>query len=73
MDRDLLNSVLEKVREGLRKEGGDIELVDVKGTVVYVRLTGECSSCMMAGITMKTWVERIIKEELPEVTEVRAV
>jgi Fe-S cluster biogenesis protein NfuA len=73
MDRDLLNSVLEKVREGLRKEGGDIELVDVKGTVVYVRLTGECSSCMMASITMKNWVERIIKEELPEVTEVRAV
>lgn len=73
MDRDLLNSVLEKVREGLRKEGGDIEFVDVKGTVVYVRLTGECRSCVMSGITMKNWVERIIREEIPEVTEVRAL
>ncbi|HHN65086.1 MAG TPA: NifU family protein [Nitrospirae bacterium] len=73
MDRAQIEAVLEKVREGLRKEGGDIELIDVKGTVVYVRLTGECKGCMMAGITMKNWVERIIKEELPGVTEVRAV
>ncbi len=73
MDRAQIEAVLEKVREGLRKEGGDIELIDVKGPVVYVRLTGECKGCMMAGITMKNWVERIIKEELPGVTEVRAV
>ncbi len=73
MDPRRLDKALERIREGLRKEGGDIELVDVKDGVVYVRLEGECRSCMMAGLTMKNWVEKTLREEVPGVKGVRAL
>ncbi|HEB75601.1 MAG TPA: NifU family protein [Nitrospirae bacterium] len=73
MDAERVEKAIVKIREGLHKEGGDIEVVDIVGTVVYVRLKGECSSCMMAGLTMKNWVEKTLREEVPEVTEVKAL
>lgn len=73
MLRDKLEDVLEKIRIGLRSEGGDIELVDVKDNVVYVRLKGTCSTCQMAGLTMKNWVELNIRKEIPEITSVQTV
>jgi len=68
-----VEEVLEKIREGLKTEGGDIELVDIKGTVVYVRLIGACGTCPMSELTMKNWVESNLKKELPEITSVQAV
>ena len=76
MDEDLrakLEAVLERIRVGLRSEGGDIELVDIRGDVVYVRLKGSCSTCAMSGLTMKNWVEANIRKELPEISLVQAV
>lgn len=73
MSRDKLEEVLQKVREGLKSEGGDIELVDFKAGTVYVRLTGACSTCPMSQLTMKNWVETTIKREMPDVTAVQAV
>ncbi|NOZ24721.1 MAG: NifU family protein [Nitrospirae bacterium] len=73
MDTERVEKAIEKIREGLHKEGGDIEIVEIKDTVVYVRLKGQCSSCMMAGLTMKNWVEKTLREEVPEVTEVKAL
>lgn len=73
MLRDKLEAVLERIRQGLKAEGGDIELVDVRDSVVYVRLKGACAGCPMSMLTMKNWVELSIKKEFPEVTEVRAV
>lgn len=64
---------LDKIREGLKREGGDIELVDIKGSVVYVKLTGSCSTCPMSTLTMKNWVEKTLKLEVPEVESVQAV
>ncbi|MDA8433276.1 MAG: NifU family protein, partial [Nitrospiraceae bacterium] len=64
---------LGKVRAGLKKEGGDIELIDVKDGVVYVKLKGACGTCPMSTLTMKNWVESSIKKEIPEVTSVQAV
>jgi Fe-S cluster biogenesis protein NfuA len=73
MLRHKLEEVLEKIRIDLRKEGGDIELVDVRDGVVYVRLMGSCATCEMSHLTMKNWVESTIRKELPEVTQVKAV
>jgi Fe-S cluster biogenesis protein NfuA len=73
MQRERVEEVLVKVRAGLQKEGGDIELVDVRDTVVYVRLKGACGTCPMSMLTMKNWVESSIKREMPEITSVRAV
>ncbi len=73
MQRERVEEVLEKVRAGLQKEGGDIELVDVRDTVVYVRLKGACGTCPMSTLTMKNWVESSIKKEMPEITSVKAI
>jgi Fe-S cluster biogenesis protein NfuA len=71
--REKVLGALEKIREGLQREGGDIELVDIKGNSVYVKLTGSCSSCPMSQLTMKNWVEKTLKKEVPEVESVYAV
>jgi len=73
MLREKLEEVLEKIRVGLKSEGGDIELVDIRGSVVYVRLKGACSTCSMSSLTMKNWVESNIKKEIPEITAVQTV
>ena len=73
MLKERVEAVLEKVRVGLKSEGGDIELVDVRDNVVYVRLTGACGTCQMSSLTMKNWVESSIKKEVPEITSVQAV
>ncbi len=71
--RAKVEEVLDKVRIGLKAEGGDIELVDVRDTIVYVKLKGSCGTCPMSALTMKSWVESSIKKEIPEVTSVQAV
>jgi Fe-S cluster biogenesis protein NfuA len=73
MLKERVEAVLEKVRVGLKSEGGDIELVDVRDNVVYVRLKGACGTCQMSSLTMKNWVESSIKKEIPEIISVKAV
>jgi len=71
--REKVEAALDKIRPALRADGGDVELVDVKDGVVTVRLTGACGSCPMSTMTLKMGVERIVKEEVPEVKELVAV
>lgn len=73
MLKDRVEAVLEKVRVGLKSEGGDIELVDVRDNVVYVKLKGACGTCPMSTLTMKNWVETSIRNEIPEINSVQAV
>ncbi len=71
--REKVETALDKVRPALRADGGDVELVDVKDGVATVRLTGACGSCPMSTMTLKMGVERVIREEVPEIKEVVAV
>jgi Fe/S biogenesis protein NfuA len=50
--------------------GGYVELIDVQDNRVYLQMGGGCQGCGAADITLKSGIERLIKEELPEVTEV---
>ena len=72
MLREDVEKALEKIRVGLRRDGGDIDLVDIKDNVVYVKLKGACGSCPMSTITLKNWVEANLKREFPEITSVQA-
>jgi Fe-S cluster biogenesis protein NfuA len=73
MQREDVEKVLEKVRAGLQRDGGDIELVDIEDTVVQVRLKGACGTCPMSVLTLKNWVEVTLKKEIPEISSVQAV
>jgi len=71
--RDKVEAALNKVRPALMAGGGDAELVDVKDGVVTVRLSGACGGCPMSTMTLRMGVERVIRQEVPEVKKVVAV
>lgn len=72
--RQDVERVLEEIRTFLRADGGDVELVEVDPQgVVKVRLTGACFGCPMSVMTLKNGIERILKREVPQVSEVVAV
>lgn len=71
--KERVEEALKKIRPALEADGGGIELVDVVDGVVMVRLKGACHGCPGAQMTLKMGVERILKEEVPEVTSVQAV
>lgn len=68
-----VEKVLGKIRPALQADGGDVELVDVEGGVVKVRLTGACGGCPMATVTLKNGIEALLKKEIPTVHEVISV
>ncbi len=71
--RDKVEVVLNKIRPSLVADGGNVELVDVKDGVVKVKLIGACAGCPMSTMTLKMGIERILKEDIPEVKEVVSV
>lgn len=72
--RDRVEKALEKVKVMLATDGGSAELVEVTADgVVKIRLTGACGGCPMSAMTLKGGIERIIKQEVPEVKSVEAV
>lgn len=72
--KDKVEAVLQEIRPMLQRDGGDIELVEVKDNgQVLVRLQGACSGCPGAAMTLKMGVERLLKQKVPEVKEVVSV
>jgi Fe-S cluster biogenesis protein NfuA len=72
-EKEKVEAVLNKIRPSLQADGGDIELVSVKDGIVSVKLQGHCAGCPMSQMTIKNGVERILKQQVPEVKEVVAV
>ena len=71
--RDKVEEILEKIRPALVRDGGNVELVGVDNGTVKVKLVGACAGCPMSTMTLKNGIERILKQEVPEVKEVVAV
>jgi len=58
------------INPGVAGHGGFVRLMDVQDNVVYLQMGGGCQGCGMADVTLKAGIESLIKEEIPEVTEV---
>ena len=71
--QDKVEEVLEKIRPVLISDGGNVELVEVNDGTVKLKLVGACAGCPMSTLTLKNGIERILKQEIPEVKEVVAV
>ena len=72
--RKRVEAVLDRIRPLLQADGGDVELMEVSPDgIVKVRLTGTCFGCPMSQMTLKIGIERVIRQEVPEVKEVVAV
>ena len=68
-----IKNVIHKLRPYLQRDGGDIEYVDFKAGIVYVRMLGACAGCTMIDDTLKDGVEQILMEEVPGVLEVQNI
>jgi Fe-S cluster biogenesis protein NfuA len=74
MLKDQIEDALNKVRPSLQADGGDVEFVDVdEEGVVKVRLTGACGGCPMSQMTLKMGIEKILKQNVPQINSVEAV
>ena len=71
--REKVEEALDKIRPALIRDGGNVELINVNDGTVEVKLTGACGSCPMSTMTLKMGIEKILKEQIPEVKEVMAV
>jgi Fe-S cluster biogenesis protein NfuA len=59
---------LDGVRPLLRTHGGNVELVDLAGGVVRLRLVGSCDGCPSSALTVKSAIEEAIIERAPDIT-----
>ena len=71
--KEKVQEALNKIRPMLQADGGDVEFVDVVDGVVKVRLQGACAGCPMSQMTLKNGIEKLLKEEIPEVKSVESV
>ncbi|MBN1851030.1 MAG: NifU family protein [Deltaproteobacteria bacterium] len=74
MLRQKVEEALNKVRPSLQADGGNVQLVDVGDDgVVKVKLQGACAGCPMSQMTLKMGIEKILKQNVPEIEKVVAV
>jgi Fe-S cluster biogenesis protein NfuA len=68
-----VEKVLDDLRPYLMSDGGNVELVEIDGPIVKLRLQGACGSCPSSAMTLKMGIERRLREFIPEIVEVEQV
>ncbi len=68
-----VETTLDELRPYLIADGGNVELVDIDGPIVKLRLQGACGSCPSSTMTLRMGIERRLKEMIPEIAEVEQV
>lgn len=70
---DKVKAALDQIRPMLQADGGDVELVSIKDGIVNVKLQGACAGCPMSQMTLKNGIEKVLKQQIPEVKSVESV
>ncbi|MEN9205770.1 MAG: NifU family protein [Thermostichales cyanobacterium SZTDM-1c_bins_54] len=73
LTKENVEKVLDQLRPYLMADGGNVELVELDGPVVKLRLQGACGSCPSSTMTLKMGIERKLRETIPEIVEVEQV
>lgn len=73
LTKENVEQVLDELRPYLMSDGGNVELVDIEGPVVQLRLQGACGSCPSSAMTLRMGIERRLREAIPEIVEVEQV
>lgn len=73
VDMDLLEATLDYIRPAIQMDGGDIVLQGVEEGVVTLQMVGACGGCPLSMMTLKSGIERILKDRVPGVNAVDAV
>jgi Fe-S cluster biogenesis protein NfuA len=70
VEKRILELLDEEIRPAIAQDGGDVSFESFEDGVVYLRLTGACGTCPSSVTTLKMGIERLLIEEIPEVTAV---
>ena len=70
MRRKIDSLLEEQVRPGLAAHGGNVEVIDVDNNQVFLKLTGGCHGCSASSATLKQGIEKVIKQNFPEIKDV---
>ncbi len=68
-----VETVLDEMRPYLMADGGNVELVEIDGPIIKLRLQGACGSCPSSTMTLRMGIERRLREFIPEIAEVEHV
>lgn len=70
---DNVETVLDELRPYLMADGGNVDLIEIEGPIVKLKLQGACGSCPSSAMTLKMGIERRLREKIPEIVEVEQV
>ncbi|MGB7060189.1 MAG: NifU family protein, partial [Geitlerinemataceae cyanobacterium] len=70
LTRENVETVLDELRPYLMADGGNVEIAEIDGPIVRLRLQGACGSCPSSTMTLKMGIERRLREYIPEIAEV---
>lgn len=73
LTQENVETVLDELRPYLMADGGNVELVEIDGPIVKVRLQGACGSCPSSAMTLKMGIERKLRQMIPEIAEIEQV
>ena len=65
-----IKEILNSLRPYLNMDGGDVEFIEYKDKIVYVKLTGACAACMFSDDTIKNGLYETLKADIPEITDI---
>jgi Fe-S cluster biogenesis protein NfuA len=65
-----VDAALERIRPSIQADGGDVWLIKVAGDIAYVQMVGACGGCTAALVTLRTGIERVVREDVPEIRAV---
>lgn len=68
-----IQEALDKIRPFLQNDGGDVEFIEYKDNIVWVKLKGHCAGCPGARMTLQGVIGRILMESYPEIKGVESV
>lgn len=73
LTQENVETTLDEMRPYLMADGGNVELVEIEGPIVKLRLQGACGSCPSSAMTLRMGIERRLREMIPEIAEVEQV
>jgi Fe-S cluster biogenesis protein NfuA len=71
--KDEVDVALERIRAGLRVDGGDVQLVEIVDGIVKLKLQGTCAGCPFSQMTLKNFIEKELKMSVEGIKGVESV
>ena len=68
-----INKLIDELRPYLVNDGGNIEFIKFEDGIVYIKMLGACSNCVLVDFTIKDGIETVLVNEIPEVKQVKQI